>query len=152
MAKNTINDVFKHINMHKGDKNVCWEWKGKINKKDGRPYFTVKGNKSPAYAVALRAYKGEPSSDLDKPMARHSCDNRICCNPHHLDWGSHQTNMDDMVERERHGLPKTVVRNIGKLLKEGRTHKAIAILYGTSREAITSINKRLKLEEEMKDE
>ncbi len=48
--------------------------------------------------------------------------------------------MDDMVERERHGLPKTVVRAIRKLRIEGRTQSDIADLYGISREAISAID------------
>ena len=53
--------------------------------------------------------------------------------------------MDDptllfMKERDRHGLPKIVVRAILKLLSENKTHKEIAELYGVSRETITAIN------------
>ena len=70
----------------------------------------------------------------------HSCDNSICCNPHHLSWGSHQDNMDDMKQRDRHGLPKTVVRAIKTLLDGDKTHQEIATLYGVSRESITAIN------------
>ncbi len=132
-------DVFKHIDMHGGDPDVCWEWRRAVNKKDGRPYFTVNGNKAPAYAIVLRLYKGEPPASLKTPMALHSCDNRICCNPYHLDWGDHQQNMNEMKERERHGLPSTVVRAIRRLLDSGRTHRDIADLYGVSREAITAI-------------
>jgi hypothetical protein len=134
--KNTPHDVFKHIDMTSmPDK--CWEWKGKVNAKDGRPYFTIEGKRRPAYAIVLEVFKGEAQEGR---VARHSCDNPICCNPHHLTWGSHQDNMNDMKERERHGLPKTVVRAIRRLLGEGRTQQEIADLYGVSREAISAIN------------
>ena len=96
-------DVFKHIDMSGGNENDCWEWKGRLNPKDGRPYFT-------------------------------------CCSPHHLRWGTHQDNMNDMKERERHGLPKIVIRAICKLLSEGKTQSAIAELYGISRETVSSIS------------
>ena len=136
--KNTIADVFKYINMNNGDVNVCWEWKGKVNAKDGRPYFTVAGKRCPSYAYALEAFKGKkPKEDS---VARHNCDNPICCNPHHLIWGSKQDNSNDMKERERHGLPATVVRAIRRLLGEGQTQQSIADLYGVSREAISAIN------------
>jgi len=135
--KNNINDVFRNINMHGGNRDVCWEWKGSINKKDGRPYFTVEGRKRPAYNVALEAFIGHaPDSGC---VARHRCDNPICCNPTHLDWGSKQDNSDDMVSRERHGLPKTVIRAIRTLLKEERSQQEIADLYGVSRETVSSI-------------
>lgn len=72
-------------------------------------------------------------------LVRHTCDNSWCCNPHHMEKGTHQQNMDDMVERDRHGLPHTVVRAIRKLGKEGHTHQEIADLYGVSRSTVTRI-------------
>ena len=147
MPKNVPTDVFKHINMHGGDKDVCWEWTGKVNKKDGRPYFTVDGKRKPSYNVVLELSSGETQEEATKRLGKkalscHSCDNKICNNPHHLSWGTHQDNMNDMVERERHGVPRTVVRSIQKLLKEGRSHSSIAELYGLSRETVTAINNK----------
>jgi hypothetical protein len=130
-------DVFKHINMENGDADVCWEWEGKVNKKDGRPYYTVQGKRRPAYVYILELHTGQLQQQGQ--VARHKCDNKICCNPHHLSWGTHQHNMNDMKERDRHGLPATVVRAIHNLLNEGRTQQSIAILYGVSREAISAI-------------
>jgi predicted XRE-type DNA-binding protein len=134
--KNTPADVFKHINMHNGDTNVCWEWKGKVNQRDGRPYFTITGQRKPSYVYVLEQVSGEEKKGR---MVLHSCDNRVCCNPNHLSWGTHQDNMDDMKERERHGIPRTVIRAIHKLLDESRTQKDIAELYGISREAVSAI-------------
>ncbi len=132
---NKPHDVFKHINI--GDANACWPWKGKLNAKDGRPYFTVAGKRRPSYAYILETYTGEAQEGR---IIRHTCDNPICCSPHHLLWGTHQDNMNDMKERERHGLPKTVVRAILKLRKEGRTQAEIAKLYGLARETISAID------------
>tara|TARA_B100000131_G_C18107643_1_gene608493 strand:- start:1866 stop:2354 length:489 start_codon:yes stop_codon:yes gene_type:complete len=129
-------DVFKHIDMKDGDKDQCWTWKGKLNAKDGRPYITIEGTRRAAYRVVLELHTGERHGGR---QALHSCDNRICCNPHHLRWGSHQDNMDDMKERDRHGLPKTVVRAITKLRNEGKTQKEVAELYGIARETISAI-------------
>ena len=129
--------IFQHINMHRGDRNVCWEWKGKVNKKDGRPYFTIQGKRRPAYVIVLELTTGILQT-VDQ-VARHKCDNCICCNPNHLLWGTHQDNMNDMKERDRHGVPKTVVRAIKKLLTKGDTQQEIADLYGLSREAVSAI-------------
>jgi len=123
--------------MHGGDKDVCWEWGAKLNKKDGRPYFTINGRRRPSYTIVLELATGEAQHSR---VTCHACDNPICCNPHHLRWGTHQDNMDDMKERERHGLPKTVVRAIRKLLAKGETQRHIANLYGVSRECISSID------------
>ena len=135
--KNIPTDVFKSINMHGGDPNVCWEWTKKVNKKDNRPYFTVNGKRRPAYCIVLELATGITQ---EGKQALHSCDNCTCCNPSHLRWGSHQDNMDDMVERERHGLPKTVVRAIRKLRIEGKSQREISELYGISRETVSAID------------
>ena len=137
MSKNIPTDVFKKVDMSKGNTHVCWEWKGTVNAKDGRPYNTIPGNRRPANVIVLELYSGEHA---DNRVACHSCDNPICCNPHHLSWGTHQDNMDEMKERQRHGLPTTVVRAIRHLLDSGRSHTDIAELYGVARETITAIN------------
>ena len=134
--KNIPTDVFKHIDMKGGDPDVCWPWTRKLNAKDGRPYITIEGSRLLVYRVVLELHDGTEASGR---VARHSCDNPICCNPHHLSWGTHQDNMNDMKERDRHGLPKTVVRAILRLRDEGRTQRAIADLYGVSRETISAI-------------
>ena len=134
--KNVVTDIFKHIDMKGGDTDACWTWKGKVNPKDGRPYFTINGLRRPSYAIVLEATTGEAQEGR---IARHKCDNAICCNPHHLVWGDHQDNMNDMKERDRHGVPKTVARAIRRLHKEGRTQQNIADLYGISREAVSAI-------------
>ena len=132
---NVPTNVFKSVEMSTPDE--CWPWKGTVNAKDGRPYITIEGVRRPSYVIVLELFTGE---EADKRYALHSCDNRICCNPHHLSWGNHQDNMNEMKERDRHGLPKTVVRAILKLLQDGKTHRSIADLYGVSRETITAIN------------
>lgn len=139
--KNIPTDVFKHINMQGGDTEQCWPWKGKLNAKDQRPYFTIDGKRRPACAIVLEVYSGEKQG---KRLACHSCDNGpgpvACCSPYHLGWGTHQQNMDEMKDRDRHGLSKTCVRAIHKLLHGGQTHSQIAELYGVSRETITAIH------------
>jgi hypothetical protein len=133
---NKPTDVFKRINMHKGDENVCWEWTGSLNRSDGRPYYTVSGHRRLAYSVVLELVSGDVGEGR---IVLHSCDNPICCNPNHLTYGTHQDNMNDMKERDRHGLPKVVIRAILRLRAEGRSQQDIADLYGVSREAISAI-------------
>jgi predicted transcriptional regulator len=44
-----------------------------------------------------------------------------------------------MMQRERHGLPRSVVKAIRTLLDKGRVQHEIADLYGISRECVSSI-------------
>lgn len=47
--------------------------------------------------VARNAYGPCPA---DKEVM-HSCDNRACCNPAHLSYGTRQQNVDDMIAKGR---------------------------------------------------
>lgn len=140
-------DVFRYINMHDGDQSICWEWTAGLGGRpdDKRPYFTVAGSRRLAYRVVYELVHGSIARGV---LIRHTCDNRICCNPKHLVAGTHQDNMNDMKERERHGLPHHTVRAIRTLLNtrllDGRTqytHKEIAERFGISRQEVTEINR-----------
>lgn len=97
-----------------------------------------------AYRVVYELVHGVA---LGTAVVRHRCDNPICCNPEHLELGTHEDNMRDMRERERHGLPHHTVRAIRKLAEKGRTHREIAELYGLGRSTVTEIVQGLKYRE-----
>jgi hypothetical protein len=138
--RNKPHDVFQSIDMS-GGPDACWPFKGKLNSK-GRPYFTANGEKFLAYRLAYELVHG--FGKLDGVMARHTCDNEVCCNPKHIVPGGQQDNMNDMKERERHGLPHHTVRAIRKLgaKENGPTHEEIAELYGIGRSTVTEIINR----------
>ena len=82
----------------KRSNNECWNWTGCLYDKNARSggYGGIRLNHSNerSHRVALWITKGPPP--LDKPCALHSCkQNRLCCNPEHLRWGTHQENMID---------------------------------------------------------
>lgn len=77
----------------------CWEWQASLHTSGyGRfklaDHWCVVANR-----LALVINSGEDRLDR---MALHHCDNRKCCNPHHLYWGTHTDNMCDKVRRGRH--------------------------------------------------
>ncbi len=146
---NQARDVFRSVDMS-GGRDACWPFKGKLNGK-GRPYFTVSGKKHLAYRLTTDLVKGEEY--LKDQIARHTCDNEVCCNPSHIIPGAHQDNMNDMKERERHGLPHHTVRAIRKLAskQDGQTHAEIGELYGIARSTVTEIVTR-KNYDHVKDE
>ena len=138
---NTKVDVFQHIDMA-GGADACWPWLrgtgGGNGKSKPRPYFQVDGVKHIAYRLVWELMKGEKlTSDQ---MLCHKCDNSICCNPNHLEIGDNESNMAEMVERDRHGLSHVTVRRIRYMLAVGElTHEQIADLNETSKATVGRI-------------
>ena len=135
---NKPTDVFKYVNMS-GGADECWPFTGKLNNKN-RPYFACDGKKHLAYRLVYELVNGVGT--LDGVIARHTCDNESCCNPRHIVKGDHQDNMNDMKERERHGLPHHTVRAIRKLGALGISHRTIADRFGIGRSTVTEIINR----------
>lgn len=122
--KNKKHDVFININMQNGDTGQCWPWRGALNNHD-RPYFHIDGKAKAVYRIVYELVKGV---ELERgQIVRHECDNSQCCNPFHLTIGTHQDNMDDMVERERHGLPHKLVKSIRELYKNGLNGRKVSV-------------------------
>ena len=144
--RNGPHDVFKKVDMRGGDRSVCWPYRGTHSDK-GIPYFDIDRRKHVAYHVVYTLVIGPiPEGQI----IRHKCDNGApavlngtvsgaCCNPYHLELGTHQSNMDDMKHRARHGLPHHAVRAIKKLLNDGTVHSEIAQRFGVARETISAI-------------
>jgi hypothetical protein len=141
---NNAEHVFTVINMLTGSVHErlgtrCWPFTNKPNK-DGRPYYRVSNKNYLAYRLVYELVNGELDPKLE---VRHKCDNPLCCNPAHLETGTKQENMNDMKERERHGLPHHTVRAIRKAaLRSGVTHADIAEIFGLGRSTVTEIINR----------
>lgn len=140
--KNRKIDIWRHIDMQGGDRQACWLWQqapgGGKGRGKQRAYFSLGGRKVMATHIVWELTRGEPVPD--GLMIRHKCDNSLCCNPEHLELGTHAQNTEDMVSRDRHGLPSHVVRRIRVLLSRGHTHASIATIYGIDRTIVTKIN------------
>lgn len=78
-------------------------------------------------------------------LVRHSCHNKPCCNPHHLDVGTHQDNMDDMVRagRQHHGVTITkrvlTMEDADVIRESPKTAAQLAKEYGVKKYTIYSI-------------
>lgn len=137
-------DVFLYIDMlngpeftdpDTGEVSLCWLWKGKLGS-DNRPYVQISGKRQLAYRLTYQLVTGQ---DLGALLYRHKCDNSWCTNPKHGTPGTHQQNMDDMKQRERHGMSHHAVRQIRKLIDKGLTDAQIAELTGKGRASIYDI-------------
>lgn len=81
----------------RGEATECWPWRGTTSNGYGR--FTVwhEGHRIIASAHRL-AWMFAQSTEFPPGLeACHTCDNGICCNPHHIYAGTHADNMRDAV-------------------------------------------------------
>ncbi len=126
----------------------CHEWTGTRNKY-GYGELYVDGRTRRATHCLFKIITGGwvPKGRI---ITHKVCHNPPCCNVKHLRLGTCQSNVNDRErdghgyspKGERHGLAKLTndkVLGIVRLLEEGKTGKAIAKLYGVSREAISGI-------------
>lgn len=82
----------------------CWLWNGA---KHPAGYGRIgRGHKetTPATHVSWKIYTGKEVPD--GMIIMHKCDNPPCCNPDHLELGTHKTNCDDMIKKGRKVLGK----------------------------------------------
>lgn len=103
----------------------CWVW---VNALDGVGYGSFrdqnKGTTKRAHRAAYEAYYGPIP---DGAWVLHRCDNRACCNPHHLFLGSRRDNIDDAVKK---GRLKGITRNRPSGLHYNWTRKPGPHKYG----------------------
>src|SRR3954467_1253099 len=112
MKTNDPADIFKFYDMS-GGPDACWRyignaWGGQAREK--RPYFMAASRRQIAYRWIYELVNGVTLTP--DQMILHSCDKGGypvgCGNPKHMRVGNVRENSDDMMERERHGLPRSV--------------------------------------------
>lgn len=117
----------------------CWEWTAGLNTQ-GYPVIGDRDTKYYAHRVAYSWYVAPIPSGL---FIRHTCDNPICVRPDHLVAGTHQQNMQDMVDRNRHKgnrkLTESSILSIREAKLSGESSLALAKKYDVSRTHIDSI-------------
>ena len=124
----------------------CLEWTGKPDR-NGYGRLGFDGRELYAHRTAFELY-----SQVKIPRGmqiRHKCDNRRCVNPAHLELGTKQDNMTDMMSRQRQSKGETHntaklkegdVLRVRRLLEEGIAQRVIAEEYGVSPSLISLIS------------
>jgi len=83
--------------------NTCWVWTGTCHSNGyGQVYVGGEGYKKLlAHRASWILMKGEIPPGV---FVLHHCDNKRCVNPKHLFLGSQKDNIQDMLEKRRHGF------------------------------------------------
>ena len=80
----------------------CWMWRGSA-KSRGYGMIAVEGYARRAHRASWEAFRGPIPP---KMFACHHCDRPGCINPDHLFIGTCRDNIDDMMRKGRHRLPR----------------------------------------------
>ncbi len=92
-----------------GGPHACWPWRRYICS-TGYGQTAWDGRARRTHQIALELAEARPA----RAHALHHCDNRACCNPLHLYWGTDADNCADRERRQRNGGHRT------RGLKNGR--------------------------------
>jgi hypothetical protein len=80
-----MHDVFKYVDMKKGDKLQCWPWTGFVqpnHNKIGYPIFCWGGKRLQARRVVYALKHGLHPENV--PYLKTTCGSEDCCNPDHI--------------------------------------------------------------------
>ena len=126
---------------------TCWLWTGASIKSSKWAYgqFRIGNKVHRSHRVSYQLYKGEIPQGR---VVRHTCNNPCCVNPDHLELGTQQDNMDDMVNANRQAvgtrngrskLKAEDIPDIRRRLAGGETTYSIGKSYGVSHTPIKQV-------------
>lgn len=142
------------------DPSDCWEWMGSTTGGAGNPgygTFSTKGETWRAHRKSYEIFNGPIHDDL---FVCHSCDNRPCCNPHHLWLGTRKENADDMVRKGRGFTPppplpeqrhrgerahnaKLTEAAVREILASDEENEVLARRFGVQPQTVNVVRKRM---------
>lgn len=98
----TPRDQFFWARVTEGEPDACWEWQG-IRNDAGYGVLSVRCGERYKQIRAHRVSYELHYGPLDpEQVIMHRCDNPACVNPQHLQPGTQQENLADMVKKGRH--------------------------------------------------
>lgn len=120
--------------------NGCWLWTGQVERTG---YGVIEFNDS-SYKAHRLAYFLHFGTDPGSLCVCHTCDNRICVNPHHLFLGTLKDNNDDRDRKGRHvallgerqGGAKLTASDVREIRRSTDKQRDLAVAYGVSQSTI----------------
>ncbi len=112
----------------------CWLWKGQKRKGYGVVSYR-EGKRAKTYTAHRIAYYLHYNKYPNGWIVMHTCNNKLCCNPHHLELGTNRDNIRQAIKdklRQPRLSTKTIadVEQIYKLLQEGKGYDKIDKITG----------------------
>lgn len=136
--------MLRHVDA-KESNDVCWEWRGNVND-FGYGRTKLLGKTALVHRVMFQIFAGETIPD--GLVVRHTCDNPRCCNPSHLEVGTHADNVADRVARKRsaigsqNGRAKLTEDDARAIFRDKRVSSEIAMEYGVDPSVVRQIKTR----------
>jgi predicted XRE-type DNA-binding protein len=129
--------------VQKLDKESCWIWQG-AKFWDNYGMFKIDNLNLRAHRVAYEIANG--SIETGK-LILHRCDNKLCCNPHHLYQGDQKQNMKDMTQRNRSTNKRLDQDDVNYIRRSKLPQQELADILGVSQQHISNIknNKRREI-------
>lgn len=123
----------------------CHEWTGAMHP-NGYGYVNPpdeSGNKGKMISTHRWFYEIRNGEIPEGKMVRHKCDNRICCNPDHLELGESIDNVRDMLKRNPKACGRKLsfddIKNIKERRDKGELIQDLAKEYKVSRVTIRKV-------------
>lgn len=117
----------------------CWEFQG-AKDQDGYGKIRVGDEIERTHRLSFMCKHGPVEPGM---VVRHKCDNPPCCNPAHLEIGTHEENMQDMVARGRHRgnakISSEDAADIRVAKMRGATLASLAKKYDVSESTISAV-------------
>lgn len=76
----------------------CWVWQGFCCPEWGYGMTSYRNKSTRVHIIMWKLIRGPYEKGL---VVRHKCDNPPCCNPDHLEIGTHRDNVHDRMRRGR---------------------------------------------------
>lgn len=133
---------------------ACWVYSGRPDSR-GYGQISFASRNYLCHRIAYMQVNGEIPSGKGRTdsVVMHTCDNKLCCNPAHLRFGTHAANMADMKAKGRrkkigsgaeNGRAKLTPEQVASIRADRRGQRKIAADFSISPAQVQRIRRGLQ--------